>query len=75
MKRLIRNEVARCQPASLRKKLFLISSFMYFAFIFKERITITSSEEALKVCEQNLFQEIYVKSSVTCNLAAQLRFT
>ena len=32
--RLIRYQVARCQPASLRKKLFHISSFMYFAFIF-----------------------------------------
>ena len=40
------------------KKLFHISFFMYFAFIFWERITITSSEEALKVCEQNFFQEI-----------------
>ena len=37
MKRLIRNEVARCQPASLRKKLFHMSSFKYFAFIFYKR--------------------------------------
>ena len=29
---------------------------MYFAFIFSEYITITSSEEALKVCEHNSFQ-------------------
>ena len=48
MKRLIRNEVARCKPASLRKKLFHISSFMYFTFIFQERITVTSFEEAFK---------------------------
>ena len=29
---------------------------MYFAFIFSEDITITSSEEALKVCDHNFFQ-------------------
>ena len=56
MKKLICNEVARCQPASLRKKLFHTSSFIYFAFIFSESITITSSEEGLKVCEYNFFQ-------------------
>ena len=28
-----------------------------------------SSEEALKVYEQNTFQEIYAKSSITCNLS------
>ena len=39
------------------KKLFFhTSSFMYFAFIFSEYTTITSSEEALKVCEHNFFQ-------------------
>ena len=32
------------------------SSFMYFTFIFSECITITSSEEGLKVCECNFFQ-------------------
>ena len=31
---------------------------MDFAFIFSERITITSSEEALKVWKHNFFQEI-----------------
>ena len=31
------------------KKLFHTSSFMHFAFIFSEYVTITSSEEALKV--------------------------
>ena len=40
------------------KKLFHTSSFMYFAFIFSERITITSSEKALKVWQHNFFQEI-----------------
>ena len=30
---------------------------MYFAFIFYERIT-DSSEEALKVCEQDFFQKM-----------------
>ena len=34
VKRLISNEVGKSQPESLRKKLFHISSFMYFAFIF-----------------------------------------
>ena len=29
---------------------------MYFSFIFSEYITITSSEEALKVCQHNFFQ-------------------
>ena len=32
------------------KKIFHTTSFMYFAFIFSESITITSSEETLKVC-------------------------
>ena len=41
-----------------KKKLFHISSFMYFVFIFSECITITSSEEALKVCEHNFFQKL-----------------
>ena len=31
------------------KKLIHTSSFMYFAFIFSEYITITSSKEALKM--------------------------
>ena len=31
---------------------------MYFAIIFLERITITSSQEALKVCEHIFFKEI-----------------
>ena len=55
MKKLICNEVARCQPASLRRKLFHTSSFMCFTFIFSGCITITSSEEGLKVCEYNFF--------------------
>ena len=56
MKKLICKEVARCQPPSLRKKLFHISSFMHFIFIFSECIMQASSEEALKVCEHNFFQ-------------------
>ena len=56
MKKLICNEVARCQPASLRKKLFHASSFMYFTLIFSECFTITSSKEALKVCTHNFIQ-------------------
>ena len=54
------NEVARCptgrlvitrlvQTCKLTKKLFHISFFMHFAFIFSEYIITTSSEEALKV--------------------------
>ena len=34
------------------------SSFMHFAFIFSERISINSYEGAFKVCEHNFFQEI-----------------
>ena len=45
LKKLIYNEVARCQPASLRKKLFYTFSFICFAFTLSER-----------VCEYNLFQ-------------------
>ena len=51
MKKLICNEVARCQPAIIREKLFHTSSF-----IFSECITIISFEESLKVCEHNFFQ-------------------
>ena len=40
------------------KKLFHTSSFMYFAFIFSEWITITFREGVLKVCEHHFFQEI-----------------
>ena len=54
---VLRKEVVKCQSASLQKKIFHISSFMYFAFIFYERIT-DSSEEALKVCEQDFFQKM-----------------
>ena len=35
MKTLIRNEVTRCQPASLRKKLFHISSFTHYDYFFR----------------------------------------
>ena len=56
MKKLICNEVARSQAASLRKKLFHTSYFMYFAFIFSECITNTSSKGGLKVCECNFFR-------------------
>ena len=40
------------------EKLIRTSYLMYFAFIFSEHITITSSEKALKLCEHNFFQEI-----------------
>ena len=55
MKKLICNEAARCQRAGLQRKLFRTSSFMYFAFILSECITITSSEEALKMSKHNFF--------------------
>ena len=58
VKKLIGKEVARCQSANLRKKLFHTSSFIYFAFIFSELITITSFEKTFKMCEHNIFQEI-----------------
>ena len=44
---------------------------MHFVFIFSEYIIfsvyimITSSKEALKVCEHNFFQEVLMESSVT----------
>ena len=38
--------------------LYHTSSFMHFAFIFSEYITITSSEEALKVWEYNFLLEM-----------------
>ena len=47
---------------------------MYFAFIFLELITITSFEEALKVCEQNFFRETLAKGNDTGKLPGQLRF-
>ena len=40
------------------KKLIHTSLLMYFAFILWEYITITSSEEALKMCEHYYYQEI-----------------
>ena len=57
VEKLICNEVARCEPASLRKKLFRISSFTNFAFIFSESMMITSSKETFKVCEHISFRK------------------
>ena len=55
------------------KKLIHTSSFEYFAFIFPEYGTITSSEEALEMCEGARFLSgNKAKSSV--NLPVQLRF-
>ena len=47
----------KLRDASLQvyEKTLLKSSFRYFAIIFSECITITSSEEGLKVCEYNFF--------------------
>ena len=59
VKKLIRNEVARFQPAcNFMKNTLWYILLMYFAFIFSERISIMSSKEVLKVCEHNSFQEI-----------------
>ena len=60
MKKLIYNVVARFSLQVNEERLIHISSFMYFAFIFSEYITITSSE-ALKMCEHFFFQEIKLK--------------
>ena len=53
-------------------KVYEKSSFKHplssIVFIFSEYNTITSSEEAWKVCEHNFFQEIQEANSVTCNL-------
>ena len=54
VKKLISSNVARCHT----KKLFHAYSFIYLAFIFAERITITSSKEALKLREHSFFHEI-----------------
>ena len=48
-------------------------SCICFHFVRKHH-DYTSSKEALKVCKQSFFQEIWAKSSVTCNLPVQLRF-
>ena len=74
VKKLICNEVARCHPASLQKKVFRTSSFIYFAFIFSEFIMITSSREGLKVCEHNLFQEKISVKECYLQFTFQLRF-
>ena len=47
---------------------------MHFAFIFSEYITITSSKEALKVCELIFFQEIQAESSLTSNLPVHVEY-
>ena len=49
----------KLQDANLQvneKKLFHASSFRCILPFFSEYITISSSEEALKVCEHNFFQ-------------------
>ena len=53
MQKLIRNEACM-----FTKKLSQTSSCMYFSFIFLERITNTSFEEALKVFQHPFYQEI-----------------
>ena len=56
VKKLIRNEVARCQHASLRKKLFHMP-LTYFAFIFSEHIMITSSKKCWKWVSTDFFRK------------------
>ena len=45
----------------LTSKAHSTSSFMDFALSFSEYITIPSSEEALKMCQHNFFQEMKQK--------------
>ena len=53
-----------CKLQINKRKFFPTYSVMHFAFVFSEYfifsqyVTITSSKEALKVCEHNFFQEI-----------------
>ena len=57
MKKLISNEVVRCQPASLRKKkLFHTSSFMYIAFIFLRMHHDYFFRRGFESVEHNFFQ-------------------
>ena len=70
LKKLICSKVARCLPARFWKKLFYTYSLMYFALIFSERITSTSSEEALKLYEHSFCLEVKTKSSDACILPA-----
>ena len=60
VEKLICNEVARCQPASLWKKLSHISSFMCCLYF-------------LRMYHNYLFRRGF-ESSVTCNLPVQSRF-
>ena len=53
---ILYNEVARCQPASLRKKTLSHIFFHVFCLHFLRMHHDYFSEEALKVCEHNFFQ-------------------
>ena len=52
----------------LAYKNFRTYFFMYVAFIFSERITFTSFEEALKLCHHSIFQEVWTEGSIACTL-------
>ena len=71
VKKLICNEVERCQPASLRKNLFHTFSFMLLSSFSQNTHDYFFPEETLKVCEHNFFQVI---KSGSKNLPFQLRF-
>ena len=63
VERLIRNEIARCQPATLCQKLLHISSFMYFTFIFYECITILPKR--LRKCASKDYSRKYKQKVVS----------
>ena len=51
-----------------------MSSFMYFAFILYERITITSSERGFEIVRAKFLSVNISKKSLTCNLPVHLQF-
>ena len=67
--------VVKLRDTSLKvyEKILPFIIFYVFTLILSEGITITSSEEALKLCN-SFFQKIWTKSNVTCILLVQLRF-
>ena len=67
VKKLICNEVTSCQPASLRKKLFHTSSYIYFAFIFSDASRLLLPKRLWKYVSTISSEE----SSVTFNLTVQ----
>ena len=67
MKKLICNEVARCQPASSRIKLFHTSFHVFYLHFFRMHHDSFSRREF----ESVRVQFLSTKSSITCNLPVQ----